>query len=641
MGDRVLGPSESTRRRFWRYRFFILPVVAITAAAFIISSASAVHDEGLFELDKNVLDNAAVAGDDWSNVFAGNDSAVTDTGIRSDPAPQSIFTGGGSKDDLGINNDPPNDPWTDGPWSHTDGSVPPKDNITNAYAAAYTSGGDTFIYFGLDRFDTSGSANVGFWFFQGGVAPVSGGTFSGEHQVGDVLVLSEFDQGGTGVTIKVFEWVGTGGDEGGGTLQTLFGGDTGLPADCVGGVSAGDDVCATVNTSSIPDANIPWNYVGKGGTRNMAPGVFFEGGINLTELLPEDVCISNFLAETRSSFEVNATLKDFVHSSFNLCGDKSGVKFHDQDGDGVKDAGEPGLNGWPIKIYNDVDESGDLSAGDTLRETTTTDTIGGVAGSYVFQNLPNGKYIVCEDAQPPAGSGLPTTGWNQSFPVDTNDVCDTTDPIGAGLADDGYAITMSGADDTGNDFGNFRNATIRGAKFKDANANGARDTGEPGLAGWRIHLFGGPGNAVHRHAITNANGNYSFPDLPPGTYTVCEETNGKTGWVQSFPTSGADCTGHTHDGTTPGGPGHSVTVTSGQTAGNRDFGNTPQSKIRVEFLPQATLPNGDPATKATEISCVDSSNNSVGSSQNSNTLTTNNVLTNQSSVVCTITYSDP
>jgi hypothetical protein len=36
-----------------------------------------VHDEGLFELDKNVLNNA-VPGDDWSNIFAGNDSAVTE-----------------------------------------------------------------------------------------------------------------------------------------------------------------------------------------------------------------------------------------------------------------------------------------------------------------------------------------------------------------------------------------------------------------------------------------------------------------------------------------------------------------------------------------------------------------------------------
>ena len=80
-----------------------------------------------------------------------------------------------------------------------------------------------------------GSSNVGFWFLQDDVAPIPGtpvgstSRFSGQHEVGDLLVLSEFSDGGTGITIKVFEWVGTGGDEGGGTLQTLVGGDTGLP----------------------------------------------------------------------------------------------------------------------------------------------------------------------------------------------------------------------------------------------------------------------------------------------------------------------------------------------------------------------------------------------------------------------------
>jgi hypothetical protein len=287
-------------------------VVGLVGASFAIPAA-AVHDVGLFELDANVIDQAA-AGDDWSNIFAGTDSAFTDTGIVADPAPQTIFTGGGSKDDLDIPQ-----------WKHKNGSVPDKDDITNAYAAAYTSGGDTYIYFGLDWFAVQGSSNVGFWFFQDDVAPIPGtpvgstSTFSGEHEVGDLLVLSEFDEGGGGVSIKVFEWVGTGGDEGGGTLQTLIGGDTGLPADC-DTVAAGDDVCANVNTSPILDADIPWNYVGKGGTRNMPTAAFFEGGINLSALLPDEPCITNMVAETRSSFEVNAVLKDFAHADFQLCG---------------------------------------------------------------------------------------------------------------------------------------------------------------------------------------------------------------------------------------------------------------------------------------------------------------------------------
>jgi hypothetical protein len=307
-------------------------VVALALAgvvAAIAGTALAVHDEGLFELDANVQDEAAV-GDDWSNIFDDTaddaDPKPLRTVFKTEAANETIFTGGGSKDYLGINNDPPADPWTDGPWQHKNGSVPDKDDIRDAYAAAYTKqeGGvpHTFIYFGLDRLAVQGSADVGFWFLKGNVAPVAGGSWSGEHQVGDVLVLSEFSGGGTDIEIKVLKWVGTGGDEGGGTLETLFGGATGQLADCdeVPDGPDGDDVCANVNTAPILDAAVPWNYVAKNGSRDIPTAGFFEGGIDLTDFVPGAGCVANFVAETRSSFEVNAVLKDFVHSSFSLCG---------------------------------------------------------------------------------------------------------------------------------------------------------------------------------------------------------------------------------------------------------------------------------------------------------------------------------
>jgi len=276
--------------------------VALLAAPW---AEAAPDDNGLFELDANVLDQAA-AGDDWSNIFAGTDSAFVDTGIVADPAPQTIFTGGGSKDDLDIPQ-----------WRHKNGSVPDKDDITNSYASAYTLAGETFIYFGLDRFAVQGSANVGFWFLQDDVAPVADGTFSGQHEVGDLLVLSEFSGGGGDILIKIFEWVGTGGDEGGGTLQTLVDlGNVSFDCDTTGTLVR---ACANVNTSPILDADIPWSYVGKGGTRNMPTASFFEGGINLSALLPDEPCIATMVAETRSSFEVNAVLKDFVAADFELC----------------------------------------------------------------------------------------------------------------------------------------------------------------------------------------------------------------------------------------------------------------------------------------------------------------------------------
>ena len=327
-------------------------------------SATAVHDEGLFELDGNLVDNSpGVLPDDWENIFNGTDGAFTDTGIIADPVNATIFRGGQSKDDLDVPG-----------WKHANGSSPDKDDITNAYAAAYTKNGDTFAYFGMDRFDTSGSANVGFWFFQDDVAPVAGGTFSGAHEVGDLLILSEFDEGGTGVTIKVFRWVGTGGDEGGGTLETLFGGDTGLPADCDDiGPGDADDVCANVNTANILNAQIPWPYTGKGGqgftTSDMETGAFFEGGINLDAFFGEAPCFTNFLAETRSSFEVNSVLKDFVHSEFELCDATIEIT-----PDGVNDVGE--IHQFDVEVNTTVAGNPSPAPDGTIVTVTLTDANG-------------------------------------------------------------------------------------------------------------------------------------------------------------------------------------------------------------------------------------------------------------------------
>ena len=82
-------------------------------------------------------------------------------------------------------------------------------------------------------------------------------------------------------------------------------------------------------------------------------------------------------------------------------------------------------------------------------------------------------------------------------------------------------------------------------------------------------------------------------------------------------------------------------VTSGATAGNRDFGNTPLSRVHVTFEALAQLPGGGDATRATQITCVDTNGANVGSATDDNTLTTGSVKTNQSSLTCTITFIDP
>ena len=83
--------------------------------------------------------------------------------------------------------------------------------------------------------------------------------------------------------------------------------------------------------------------------------------------------------------------------------------------------------------------------------------------------------------------------------------------------------------DDNNDFGNFKNATISGMKFKDADAGGDKGDAdaEPGLGGWEIHLFGTDG-AGPRRCTTTRPPPTTAPTrsraLTPGSYTLCETT---------------------------------------------------------------------------------------------------------------------
>ena len=87
-----------------------------------------------------------------------------------DPTPEgSIFTSGGSKDDLDISS------WR---WKKAS-NILDKDNITNAYAAAYNVNNHLVIYFGLDRLSNDGSAQVGFWFLKNSISLNGDGTGGG------------------------------------------------------------------------------------------------------------------------------------------------------------------------------------------------------------------------------------------------------------------------------------------------------------------------------------------------------------------------------------------------------------------------------------------------------------------------------
>ena len=270
---------------------------------------------GVIELDGNIPDAApGPTPDDWDTLNCDGGNALVKTGVLHDGLNLTIFTGGGSKD-----------PDLLASWKHKDGSVPDKDEIINAYAAKYlgSPSGDNILTFGADRFDNSGTAFIGFWFFKDSVFAAPDGKFRkgplatdalAEHQIGDVLVLIEFTIGGTVPTAKVFEWVGTGGSESGGTLNDITGT---APLGSVFSIS-------NSVAQNIPGSCPAWDYTPKGG----APGgpiptnAFFEGAINI-DAFPAlaGSCFSSFMVETRSAASVTSTLKDFALGQFNTCAD--------------------------------------------------------------------------------------------------------------------------------------------------------------------------------------------------------------------------------------------------------------------------------------------------------------------------------
>jgi hypothetical protein len=149
------------------------------------------------------------------------------------------------------------------------------------------------------------------------------------HEDGDILILSDFTQGGGTVTIRVYQWNGPGGTIAGqgaidGVLDLIAGGDdpiTGdpIPADCIGppSVANDDEFCATVNVNT---ETAPWPFVPKVGTSgNFAPGEFYEGGIDLSFLGLAGQCFSSFLAESRASTSTDSTLSDFAGGTFESC----------------------------------------------------------------------------------------------------------------------------------------------------------------------------------------------------------------------------------------------------------------------------------------------------------------------------------
>ena len=157
-------------------------------------AASANPNVSGFELDGDAASGGAA---DWNSLG----SPLDFTGFIDDGAGDTdIGYGSGSNKDI-------DDVST---WSWTQDDVTPnKDDIVSAYASVYAEQSNLILYFGQTRLlDKNGDANVGFWFLQNEAGLNTDGSFSGSHADGDILIQSEFTNGGSVSGVKIFKWQG-------------------------------------------------------------------------------------------------------------------------------------------------------------------------------------------------------------------------------------------------------------------------------------------------------------------------------------------------------------------------------------------------------------------------------------------------
>lgn len=198
--------------------------------------------------------------------------------------------------------------------------------------------------------------------------------------------------------------------------------------------------------------------------------------------------------------DIDAGISPYAASGLGSIGDRVWV---DANNDGIQNSGEQGIGGVTVTLYQ--------SDGTTVIATTTTNPSGG----YSFDGLSAGNYVVGFSGFPSGyalQSGKNDLGGNDLLDSDPNPTTGKTAIISLG----------SGEDNTSVDAGIYNTTATNSIGDKvwiDTNNDGLQTTGEPSLSGITVNLINSSGVIVSS-VLTDANGNYSFKNLPNGDYLV-------------------------------------------------------------------------------------------------------------------------
>lgn len=419
-----------------RKSFVRAAVVALAAGGLVVNTASMASAAvtSYFELDGNEVDASPPTTPDWSGLFTATgarNSSYSSYGaggffrdFTSGSTADSTTFATGSKDTLDI---------TPGWQCKKSNNVTDKGDIQNTFMTTFRDANNHLIvYAGLEKNAPNGNNNMAVWLLQdrtvGCVSGTGNTAFTGHHVNGDVLLVAAFLNGGSNPAIDAYEW------QDGALLPEGSGGLCGVTP----------NLCAITNDTAGITTTWPTSDKNLGEGTALGADQFYEMGADLTSLGLNE-CFANYLANTRSSQELGATLYDFAGGSAPTCGALTVHKYIDVDKSGTNNTGDvttgTAVAGWAFTVTGP-------SPSTTTVCTGTTDSNGNlVCSTGSLSNLTPGTYTVTETQQTgfyatdPGGSGTFNTASSPSKTVVVTTSGGSTDVGNTCFVDKTFRIT--------------------------------------------------------------------------------------------------------------------------------------------------------------------------------------------------------
>jgi hypothetical protein len=349
-------------------------------------------------------------------------------------------------------------------------------------------------------------------------------------------------------------------------------GETGIPGATVTLTNPGDDGefgtpdDTTLTTTTNENGNYTFPNLPAG---NYRVTTTTPDGLTPTQVPPETVTLEG---------SQNLDTVDFGFApQQDGTGSLGDTVYNDTNSNNQQDEGETGIPGVTVTLTS-PGEDGQLGTPDDTTQTTTTDS----DGIYGFTNLPPANYTVSTET--PEGL-TPTQTQPDIINLQGGQNIDTVDFGFAGQQQQG----------TG---------SIGDTVYRDLNNNGQQDENEPGIPGVIVNYAGTGPDGVFGNSLddddtsgrtqTDANGRYTFPDLPAGTYRITINDQSQQ------PIRGLSQT------QTPNNP---ITLNAGDNIDTADFGYTQETSTIGDTVyrdnnSDGTQNEGEPGIPNVEVTLV-------------------------------------